>query len=238
MRSTEVLYEHLPGEEENPLMESTLHVKWGHLLLGAVGHVLAGTDALVTGNVRWDPDDGHARVAPDLMVIPGWAGRDFGAFEPGETGPTPSVCVEILSPSNRGPKFEARLHRMLALGVPEVYVVDPIGNKVSRAAHDPHGALVHHDALGVASAGLGITFGLTGTGLVVCCPAGRVVSPGDDPYGWIVEAETRARAAEERASTAEERASSAEERASTAERQLAAVRKRAAAAGLDLHEER
>ena len=115
--SGEALYDHLPGEEENPLMESTIHVKWGHLLIGAIGHVLAGSGALVTGNVRWDPQDGRARVAPDLMVIPGWAGREFGAFD-GSDAAIPSVCVEILSPSNRGQRFDDRLRRMFSLGVP------------------------------------------------------------------------------------------------------------------------
>lgn len=63
-------YAHLPGEEHNPLMESTAHVDWGLVLLNSVRHTLAGTGHLVTSNVAFAPGDGQPHTAPDLMVIP------------------------------------------------------------------------------------------------------------------------------------------------------------------------
>lgn len=64
-------------------MESTAHVDWGLVLLNAARPTLAGTDHLVTGNVAFAPDDGGPHTAPDIMVIPHAAGRDFGRYEPG-----------------------------------------------------------------------------------------------------------------------------------------------------------
>ena len=93
-------YAHLPGEEHNPLMESTAHVDWGLVLLNSVRHTLAGTGQLVTGNVAFAPADGQPHTAPDLMVIPGAAGREFGRYEPGPDDPVPSVWVSLASTSS------------------------------------------------------------------------------------------------------------------------------------------
>jgi Uma2 family endonuclease len=114
-------YAHLPGEEQNPLMESTLHVDWGLVLLNSARHTLANTNHLVTGNVAFAPNDGLPHTAPDIMVIPNAAGREFGRYEPGPDDPLPSVCVEILSPSNTRADISRRCERLLRLGVPEVY---------------------------------------------------------------------------------------------------------------------
>lgn len=208
---SDVLYDHLPGEEENPLMENTLHAKWGHLLIGAARHTLAGTGVLVTGNVRLDPVDRRARTAPDVMVIPDWDGTEFGAYEPGPDAPVPTVCVEILSPSNRGPRFQDRLRRLLELGVAEVFVLDPLRHKVTRQQLGTDGAIVESDAIGTPSVGLAMTFVRHDNGLALCCPAGRLVSPASDPYNWLEQEQTRAdreqaRADEERARADEERA--------------------------------
>ncbi len=71
---------------------------------------------------------------------------------------------------------------------------------------------VESSAIGVPSPGLGMTFAMVGHHLAVCCPAGRMVRPGDDPFGWLVEADRRADVAELRADTAETRADAAEAR--------------------------
>lgn len=188
-------YAHLPGEEANPLMESTAHVDWIRVLLNAARHTLADTDALVTGNVPFAPGDGGPHTAPDVMVIPGAAGRHFGRYEPGAGDPMPSVCVEVLSPSNTRAEIARRCRRLLRLGVAEVYVLDPERETVVRVQPDGDG-LVETDAVGEHSPGLALTFAVVEGHLAVCCPAGRIVRPGDDPFGWLAEETRRADAAE------------------------------------------
>ncbi len=209
-------YAHLPGQEHNPLMESTAHVDWGLVLLNSVRHTLAGTGHLVTGNVAFAPGDGQPHTAPDLMVIPGAAGRDFGRYEPGPDHPVPSVCVEILSPSNTRADIARRCTRLLHLGVAEVYVLDPIRQSVVRVEL-ADGTLRETSAIGVPSPALGLTFATSdGHHLAVCCPAGRMVRPGDDPFGWLAEESRRADAAEWRADVEAERADLEAERATAA----------------------
>jgi hypothetical protein len=198
-------YAHLPGEAQNPLMESTAHVDWGLVLLNSVRHTLAGTDDLVTGNVAFAPSDGAPHTAPDLMVIPGAAGREFGRYEPGPDDPLPTVCVEILSPSNTAAEINRRCRRLLGLGVGEVYVLDPRRETVARVTLDAD-ELRHASAIGIPSPGLGVTFALSGRHLAVCCPAGRMVRPGDDPFGWLVDETNRADQADRRADAEASRA--------------------------------
>ena len=76
----QVDYRHLPGDEHNSLMESTLHATWCTLLVQSVRHTLAGTGAMVTGNTPFVPGDGGPHTAPDLMGVPGMAGRPFGRY--------------------------------------------------------------------------------------------------------------------------------------------------------------
>jgi Uma2 family endonuclease len=212
-------YAHLPGEEQNPLMESTAHVDWGLVLLNSVRHTLAGTDCLVTGNVAFAPSDGAPHTAPDLMVIPGAAGREFGRYEPGADDPLPSVCVEILSPSNTAAEIRRRCTRLLRLGVPEVYVLDPRRETVVRVELDLTKApaeLSETSAIGAPSPGLKVTFALAGHRLAVCCPAGRMVRPGDDPFGWLVEETNRADQADRRADAESSRADAESSRADAA----------------------
>jgi hypothetical protein len=194
-------YAHLPGEEENPLMESTLHVDWGLVLLNSARHTLTGTNDLVTGNVPFAPDDGGPHTAPDIMVIPGAAGIDFGRYEPGPDRPLPTACVEILSPSNRRSEINRRVTRLLRLGVAEVYVLDPIRETVVRVTQQDD-SLVETSAVGTYSPALRLSFALSDGHLAVCCPGGRMVRPGDDPFGWLVEEMRRADAALTRADDA------------------------------------
>ena len=216
-------YAHLPGEEHNPLMESTAHVDWGLVLLNSVRHTLAGTGQLVTGNVAFAPADGQPHTAPDLMVIPGAAGREFGRYEPGPDDPVPSACVEILSPSNSRVDIARRCTRLLRLGVAEVYVLDPIRQTVMRVELID-AALRETSAIGVPSPALGLTFATSdGHHLAVCCPAGRMVRPGDDPFGWLAEESRRADAAEWRADVEAERANTEAERANAATELVAAL---------------
>ena len=211
MASRAVLdYDHLPDDPDNPLMESTLHLQWVQSLVGAVGHVLAESAALVTGNVRLDSPDDGLRIAPDLMVVPGPAGRQFTVYRPGVDGPPPSACAEVRSKSSTDADIERRCRRMIELGVDEVYVVDPEAHTADRAELDGD-RLTYRDARGTASAALGVTFARSGGHLTLCCRAGLVVRPGDDPYRWIIDERQRAdRAATE---AADARAQAADARA-------------------------
>jgi Uma2 family endonuclease len=205
-------YAHLPGEEQNPLMESTAHVDWSVILLNSVRHTLANTDNLVTGNVPFAPDDGGPHQAPDLMVIPGAAGRSFGRYEPGPGDPLPSVCVEIVSPSNTAADLARRSRRLLQLGVAEVYILHPLRNTVVRVELRGD-ELVHTSAIGILSPAMAVTFALVEGRLAVCCPGGRMVRPGDDPFGWLVDEMNRADQADRRAESEAERANTEAERA-------------------------
>lgn len=221
-------YAHLPGEEANPLMESTAHVDWINVLLNAARHTLAGTGALVTGNVPFAPADGGPHTAPDVMVIPGAAGRSFGRYEPGPGDPMPSVCVEVLSPSNTRIEISRRTRRLLRLGVAEVYVLDPERETVAQitTAGD---LLEETDAVGRRSPGLALTFTMVDGHLALCCPGGRVVRPGDDPFGWLVDERHRA----ERAQLAADQA-----RAEAGQARAEADQARARAAALEAEVER
>lgn len=218
-------YAHLPGEEQNPLMESTLHVKWGLVLLNSALNTRAGTDDLVTGNVAFAPGDGGPHTAPDIMVIPGAAGSEFGRYEPGPNDPLPSVCVEIVSPSNTKTSMTDRCRRLLRLGVAEVYVLDPWRDTIVRVELD--GDQVREvPAIGHYSERLGLTFSKTDGRLAVCCPGGRLVRPGDEPFGWLAAETERADRAEARADQAEARADRAEARADQAEARIGAIEAR------------
>jgi Uma2 family endonuclease len=138
----EVDYPHLTGEEHNPLMESTLPAAWCTLLIQSVRHTLAGTGAMVTGNTPFLPGDGGPHTAPDLMVVPGLAGQNFGRYEVGVHGPAPSVCIEVVSPSNTVAALDRRLGRWLAAGVAEVYELDPERETVVRVTTGPVGSRV------------------------------------------------------------------------------------------------
>jgi Uma2 family endonuclease len=184
-------YAHLPGEEHNPLMESTEHVQWTTMLLNAATNTLAGSGDLVTGNVPFSPDDGGPHTAPDIMVIPGAAGRQFGRYTPGVDGPMPSVAIEIVSPSNSKAEIRRRCTRLLNLGVGEVYVLDPRRQTVVRVEQGGEDWR-ESNAVATYSPGLRLSFTTIDGHLAVCCPGGRTVRPGDDPFGWLLDEMNRA----------------------------------------------
>jgi Uma2 family endonuclease len=213
-------YAHLPGEEQNPLMESTEHVQWTTMLLNAATHTLVGSGDLVTGNVPFSPDDGGPHTAPDIMVIPGASGKSFGRYTPGVDGPMPSVAIEILSPSNRRSEIGRRCTRLLRLGVSEVYVLDPRRETMVRV-HLDGDELTETNAIGTLSPGLRLGFTLLDHHLAVCCPGGRTVRLGDDPFGWLVEEMNRADGESSRAGAESERADALAELVDERDRQLA-----------------
>ncbi len=223
----EVDYPHLPGQEHNPLMESSLHAQWVSMLVQSVHHSTAGSGCLVTGNTPFVPADGGPHTAPDLMVLPGMAGQQVSRYEVGRDGPPPTVCVEVRSPSNSQVTIDRRLGRWLRAGVTEVYLIDPAREAVFQATL-VDGAIEYHDALGHHSAGLGLTFGQVSGRLVLCCPGGRAVRPGDDPFGWLLAEQQRADQAELRSLAAMDEAAAARDEAAVARDEAAALRARVA----------
>ncbi|MEQ1700354.1 MAG: Uma2 family endonuclease [Ilumatobacteraceae bacterium] len=195
-------YPHLPGEELNPLYESTVQAAWWRLLMSAARHTLAGTDAVVSGNTPFVPSGTKYHTAPDLLVVPGMRGRDFGRYVVDEHGIVPSVCVEVVSPSNGWAQLERRYRRWLEAGVPEVYAVHPAQQSVDRLEL-VDGEIVHRDAIGAYSNGMRMAFTMIGDRLGLCCPGGRAVTLDDDPLAWMVQERKRADAERERADAAE-----------------------------------
>lgn len=195
-------YPHLPGEELDPLMESTVHAAWCTLLIHAARHTLADSDALVTGNTPFVPAGTKYHTAPDLMVLPGMKGREFGRYVVADHGVPPSVCVEVVSPSNTWRHLERRYRRWLEAGVPEVYALHPEQQSVHRIRL-VEGEIVRSDALGIHSPGMQMTFTRLGDRLALCCPGGRAVTLEDDPFGWLAHERQRADVAISRADAAE-----------------------------------
>lgn len=209
-----VEYSHLPGEEHNPLMESTQHATWIAVFLTAGRVRLANTTSLITGNVPFDPGDGLARVAPDVMVIPGGAGQEFGCYRVGIDGPMPSVCLEVLSKSNTRGDVRRRTRRFLELGISEVYLLDPVKDTVVQVDL-VGGELVETSAVGRHSPGLNLTFVRRDGQLALCCVAGRSVRVGDDIGGLAEIERDRADRAEHRADAESARADNEAARADT-----------------------
>jgi hypothetical protein len=215
-------YLHLPGEEGNPLMESTDHAQWIVLLMHALGHHLRPFGTLVIGNVPFAPDDGLPHCAPDVMVLPGMLGRSFGRYEPRGSDPLPSACIEVRSPSNSRATIERRNSRLLHLGIAEVYALDPRRETMVRARFDESGAYVEDDAVGTVSAAMQVSFARIDGQLAICCPAGRLLTRGSDPLAWYEEEVRRADTEAARADSEAARADEAIERAA-AERRRADV---------------
>ncbi|HQZ36946.1 MAG TPA: Uma2 family endonuclease [Ilumatobacteraceae bacterium] len=215
-------YPHLPGEELDPLMESTVHSAWCHLLVTSARHTLAATDAVVCGNTPFVPAGQKYHTAPDLLVVPGMRGHDFGRYVVDEHGHVPSVCVEVVSPSNTWPRLERRYRRWLEAGVPEVYALHPLQQSVDRIELVDD-RIVHRDAIGVYSEGMQMTFTMIGDRLGLCCPGGRAVTLEDDPLAWMVLERQRGDAERDRADAERERADAERERADAAEARSAAL---------------
>jgi hypothetical protein len=208
-------YLHLPGEEGNPLMESTDHAHWIALLMQALGHHLRPSGALVVGNVPFAPDDGLPHCAPDIMVIPGMADSSFGRYEPRGSDPLPSACIEVRSPSNSRATIERRNSRLLRLGIAEVYALDPKRETIVRARFDDSGAYVEDDAVGTVSTAMQVSFARVDGHLAICCPSGRLLTRGSDPLEWYEEEVRRADAQAARADELADRADTEAARADT-----------------------
>jgi Uma2 family endonuclease len=216
-------YPHI--DEDNPLSESLGHWNWGTLIANSARDGLAGRDVTVMGNVllRGEPD--APRVAPDVMVVPVVLPAGQRSYRPGVDGPPPLACVEVLSVSNTPGDIERRGRRMIALGCPEVYVVDIDGMHVEQLVVDPDGSARRVDVMGRALPGLGLAFARDEHGgLAVCCPGGRLATPELNPWSELRDETARADRADRRADDQARRADDQARRADEAEREVAALR--------------
>ena len=150
-------------------------------------------------------------------------GRDFGRYVVDEHSFIPSVCVEVVSPSNGWAQLERRYRRWLEAGVPEVYAVHPMQQSVDRIEL-VDAEIVHRDAIGVYSEGMQMAFTMIGDRLGLCCPGGRAVTLDDDPLAWMVQERKRADAERERADTERDRADAAEIEAAALRAELERLR--------------
>jgi hypothetical protein len=222
-------YPYLPGEEDNPLVESARHFEWITLLGAAARNTVPDRSAAVLGNVRWVPRDGGAEVAPDLMVIPGRIGTIDRSYDQGHDDPAPVVCVEVVSRSNIRAELERKAKRYLQVGVSEIFIVWP-DEGVDRWALDVSGEVTSSDAVGRYVAALDLTFARDGQDrLGICCPAGRFVLPGSDTFAWLAQESRRADVEANRADAALELAQAEAARADTAETEVERLRVRLAA---------
>jgi Uma2 family endonuclease len=212
------LADYLHVDERNPLSESIEHYAWGRLISLAVDDAFTprpGSSierAFAVGNLQFRGEPTETRVAPDVMVIPG-APRQLKSYRPGRDGPPPLACVEILSDANTPQDIERRGRRMLALGCPEVYVLD-IDEREVKQLSVVDGEVRYERAVGRHLPGLGITFAYTNDDeLAVCCPAGRLATPFQNPWGEVRDEMQRVTDERRRADAERERADAERERA-------------------------
>ena len=217
-------YPHLPGEELDPIMESSPHARWVAFLVTSARSSLAGLDVLVSGNTPFVPSGSKYHTAPDLIVIPGMGGRDLGRYVLDEHGVVPSVCVEVVSPSTGWPRLERRYRRWLEAGVPEVYAIYPERHMVHRIEL-VDGEIQRSMALGHHSIGLKLTFTLVNDRLGLCCLGGRVVTPDDDVYAFVDAERQRADAEQARADAERQRADAERARADELAAELERLRR-------------
>lgn len=106
-------------------------------------HAIIGSDQFV----YFDAGDPQRRLAPDVMVWLGAPDEIFGAWKVWERG-APHVAVEIVSPSDAGPKpWSKKLESYRQCGVPELIRFNPQAKRtpVLRIWDRVEGDLVERD---------------------------------------------------------------------------------------------
>lgn len=89
------------------------------------------TDTVVEQRIRVTPT--RVRIA-DIAVLRADAPRESVTTTP------PLICIEVLSPEDRIPRVEKRLADYLAMGVANIWLIDPI----RRSAHTYDAQGLHH----------------------------------------------------------------------------------------------
>jgi len=107
------------------------------------------TDTVVEQRIRVTPT--RVRIA-DIAVLRADAPRESVTRTP------PLICIEVLSPEDRIPRVEKRLADYLAMGVENIWLIDPI--RRSALTYDAQG-LHHADATNLNVPGTPIHLDLT-----------------------------------------------------------------------------
>lgn len=120
-----------PSGDGQPMAETPIHSQAMMLLHQALQDFFATRpDVFIATDVFWYWEEGNpeARVAPDVMVVPGVPQRDRRSFFSWEEGGrVPAVVFEFASRGTYQTDEEEKYFLYEELGVPEYFLFDPEG---------------------------------------------------------------------------------------------------------------
>ncbi|QEL20325.1 Uma2 family endonuclease [Limnoglobus roseus] len=124
-----------PSEDGEPMAETPIHAEAMMLLHQALQDFYADrSDVFIATDAFWYWEEGNpeARVAPDVMVVPGVGQRDRRSFFSWEdNGAVPAVVFEFASRGTYQTDEEDKFFLYEELGVREYFLFDPEGAYLS-----------------------------------------------------------------------------------------------------------
>ena len=124
-----------PDCDGNPMSDNTKQFRWIVTIQQNLEWLFANDpNVFVEGDLLWYPVQGEPKIrtAPDVMVAFGRPKGDRGSYKQWEeTGITPQVVFEILSPGNTQTEMNKKLMFYSRHGVEEYYLYDPDGHDLS-----------------------------------------------------------------------------------------------------------
>lgn len=121
-----------PSGDGKPMAETWLHVRAIMLLHQALEDFFQGRpDVFIASDIFWYWEEGNpnARIAPDVMAVPGVQPRDprerRSFFSWKETGAVPAVVFEMASRSTVNEDLGEKFWKYEELGVREYFLFDP-----------------------------------------------------------------------------------------------------------------
>ncbi len=128
-RPGEIIY----PEEDGKVSESDKHYKQAMRLIGELEAFFAADPTVFVGGnlfVYYREGDPKQCFSPDVMVVRGVRPRtsaERGSFRVWEEGALPAVIIELTSGATRRDDTVRKPDLYAALGVPEYYLFDPLG---------------------------------------------------------------------------------------------------------------
>jgi Uma2 family endonuclease len=120
-----------PSGDGEPMAETGIHVRTIQLLHQALEDFFRDRpDVFIAADMFWYWEEGNpdAKVAPDVMVVPGVGNRDRRSyFSWEENGAVPAVVFEMASQNTWREDLGVKFWRYEELGVQEYYLFDPEG---------------------------------------------------------------------------------------------------------------